>query len=292
MASMMASATGTLYVVATPIGNLGDITERARKTLSCCDVVCCEDTRHSGILFKKLAIETKQLLSLHKLNEASQSARIVEMLLAKADVALISDAGTPLISDPGERLVRSAISAGIKVVPIPGSSAVLAALVASGFELSRWSFEGFLHRKGPERKAQLSGLRFNGGVSVFFESPNRIAQAIADLTKYCESGRRIVVAREITKIHEEFWRGTLSEGLEHFQAQDGLKGEVILLVDAYRQNNSGQMKDEEDTFAMMDKLFSAGYSRYDALNIVQILTEAPHRDLYRMSLDIWNNAEF
>ncbi len=286
---MTASMTGTLYVVATPIGNLEDITARARKVLSQCDVVCCEDTRHSGILFKKLGIETKQLLAVHKLNEASQSERIVGMLLAKADVALISDAGTPLVSDPGERLVKGAISAGIKVVPIPGSSAVLAALVASGFELGRWTFEGFLHRKGPERKSQLSGLRFSECVSIFFESPNRIAKTITDLAKYCESDRRIVVARELTKIHEEFWRGTIAEGLEHFRAQDGLKGEIILLVDATRQNNSAQ-KDGGDIFPMMEKLFSAGYSRHDALNIVRILTDVPHRDLYRVSLDIWNNT--
>ncbi len=279
---------GTLYIVSTPIGNLQDMTERARKVLADCDVVCCEDTRHSGMLLKKLGINAKKLLSVHKLNEASKADVIVEMLLKGSDIALISDAGTPLISDPGERVVQSAVSAGIEVVAIPGASSVLAALVVSGFELDRWSFEGFLERKGPERKAQLSRLKFSTGVTLFFESPNRIAKSAFELAGYCEPERRIVIARELTKMHEEIWRGTVMDISERFIAKVPTKGEIILVVDKFH----GKISDPYgfgNTLSMLEKLFRSGYSRHDALAIVTLLTERGHKEAYDISLDIWNN---
>ncbi len=277
--------------MATPIGNLKDISQRAIEILGVCGLICCEDTRRSGMLLKNLGITPKALLPLHKMNEASQSEKIIKAMLSGTNVALISDAGTPLISDPGEKLVISAIDAGIDIQAIPGASAILAALVVSGFNLERWSFEGFFYRKGPDRIAQMRKLKFATGVSLFFESPKRVEQTLIDLSSYLEPERKVVIARELTKVYEETWRGCLGEAKAYLAGKAGIKGEFVLIVDKCQSENA-RGDDKQQAFYMLHKLFTSGYSRQDAMHAVSILTDVKHRDLYELCLEIWKGIEF
>jgi 16S rRNA (cytidine1402-2'-O)-methyltransferase len=221
---------GTLFLVATPIGNLGDITARAAEVLARVDVVLCEDTRHTGTLLASLGLK-KQTASLPAFAEKTRVASILERLAAGADVALVTDAGTPGVSDPGEYLVAEALSAGIQVVPIPGASAVLTALSASGLPTGRFHFLGFLPRGGPERGAMLDEVAGLRATLVFFESPHRVGETLRQLA-VAFGDRRAVVARELTKLHEEFVRGTLSELAARYE-KEAPRGEVVLLVEGW-----------------------------------------------------------
>jgi len=217
-----------LYVVSTPIGNLGDITHRAAEILRGADVVLAEDTRRTSILLRHLDVHTR-LLSAHEHNEAARADTVVAMLGEGKAVALVSDAGTPLLSDPGARIVRRAVDAGFKVVPIPGASALLAALVASGIEAETFAFLGFPPRKGPERVELLDEVGASPRATVLYESPNRVAALLEDLAGACGPDRRVAVARELTKLHEELVRGTLAEAAAHFAAREVL-GEIVVVV--------------------------------------------------------------
>ena len=217
-----------LYVVSTPIGNLGDITHRAAQILRGADVVLAEDTRRTSILLRHLDIHTR-LLSAHEHNEAARADTVVAMLREGKTVALVSDAGTPLLSDPGARIVRSVVEAGFGVVPIPGASALLSALVGSGIEADTFAFLGFPPRKGPERAELLEEVAASPRASVLYESPNRVAKLLADLAAACGAERRVAVARELTKLHEEFFRGTLAECEAHFAGREVL-GEIVVVV--------------------------------------------------------------
>jgi 16S rRNA (cytidine1402-2'-O)-methyltransferase len=215
--------------VSSPIGNLGDITRRAVEVLQSVDGILCEDTRHSRRLLDHLGIAGR-VESLHEHNEARATPRLVDRLLAGERLALISDAGTPTLSDPGGRLVAAAIAAGVQVVPIPGPSALLAALVASGLAVHGFTFLGFLPRKGRPRSAVLSLLSALPHPSVVYEAPTRLAVTLADLVRVGCGDRRAVVARELTKRFEEFRRGTVAELAEYYRNVE-VKGEVVLLVD-------------------------------------------------------------
>jgi 16S rRNA (cytidine1402-2'-O)-methyltransferase len=217
-----------LFVVSTPIGNLGDITHRAVETLRGSDVVLAEDTRRTGILLRHLGIQTR-LVSAHEHNEAARAATVVAMLGEGKQVSLVSDAGTPLLSDPGARIVREVVEAGFDVVPIPGASALLSALVGSGIEADAFTFHGFPPRKGPERAELLEEVAASRRASVLYESPNRVARLLADLAGAAGAERRVAVARELTKMHEEFFRGTLAAGAEHFAGREVL-GEIVVVV--------------------------------------------------------------
>lgn len=218
---------GTLYLVPTPIGNLDDITQRALRVLSDVDLVACEDTRHSGQLLKQFAI-AKPLVSYHEFNERARSGRLVEELAAGKSVAVITDAGTPGISDPAYRIVRAAIEAGIPIVPLPGPSALLPALTASGLPTDRFFFEGFLPVKSGARRNRLVSLAEFPHTLVFYESPHRIGKCLADMADVL-GGRNACLAREISKKFEEFLRGTLPE-LAALTAERPLKGEIVLVV--------------------------------------------------------------
>lgn len=218
-----------LYIVSTPIGNLGDITRRAVEVLASADVVLAEDTRRTGMLLKHLGVEAR-LVSAHEHNEAARAATVVEMLTEGKDVALVSDAGTPLLSDPGARIVQRVVEAGFAVVPIPGASALLSALVGSALPAERFSFYAFLPRKGGERTELLREIAAARHTSVMYESPNRIGRLLADLAAECGPERRAVVARELTKLHEEFARGTLAELAERY-AEEAPLGEVVVVVE-------------------------------------------------------------
>lgn len=223
---------GTLYVVSTPIGNLGDMTFRAVETLGRVQLILCEDTRHSRPLLDHFGINTP-VAALHEHNEARELPRLLGRLQEGEDLALISDAGTPLLSDPGARLVRGAIEGGHPVIPVPGASALLAALVGSGLAGEAFSFFGFLPRKGREREAMLEQLSDLPHVGVLYESPHRVAATLDDLGRVVgvsAETRRGVVAREITKRFEEFRRGTIAE-LAAAMREHPPRGEVVLLIE-------------------------------------------------------------
>ena len=223
-------ATGTLYLVSTPIGNLGDMTYRAVEVLSSTALVIAEDTRHSRRLLDHYRIATP-LSSYHEHNEAKETPRLVTRLRGGDSIALISDAGTPLISDPGSRLVDAALEAGIRVVPIPGPSSVMAALVASGMSLERFSFYGFLPRKGKERTEAIEEIVRSRSTVVVFEAPSRVGATLEALAQAGAGKRSAVVARELTKQFEEFRRGTVGELASLYSDADP-KGEVVLVISA------------------------------------------------------------
>lgn len=216
---------GTLYLVATPIGNLEDITLRALRVLKEADLVACEDTRHTRKLLAHYQV-SKPAVSYHEHNERERAAELIEKLQAGLNVALVSDAGTPLISDPGFRVVREAIDRGISVVPIPGASALITALSASGLPVAEFAFIGFLPPRQAARRARLQELSDVKATLIFYEAPHRIAQTIKDAGEVL-GDRACVIARELTKLHEEFVRGSLSE-IE--VAEDMARGEMVLLI--------------------------------------------------------------
>lgn len=240
------SSSGTLYVVSTPIGNLGDITYRAVEVLRSVALICAEDTRHVRKLLDRYQVKTRSL-SYEKNSEARRTPQIMERLTRGEDIALVTDAGTPLISDPGQRLVAAAIAAGVSVVPIPGASAPLAALVASGLDTDAFTFVGFLPRSGGERDRVLSRLSALGHTSVLFESPSRLAATLLDLSERGLGDRQTVVARELTKQHEEFRRGTVSE-LEAYYRANAPRGEVVIVLEG-----RGEEREQQDEGAMRDR---------------------------------------
>lgn len=218
---------GTLYLVATPIGNLEDITLRALRVLRECDMVAAEDTRRTGQLLRHFEI-SKPLLSYFQFNEAKRSEEIIERLRRGEKIALVTDAGSPGISDPGERVVRAAIAAGLRVEPVPGASALVAALTASGLPTEEFHFIGFLPHKSGQRKNKLESLKSIGGTLVFYESPYRIEKLLGELNDVFAE-REVVLARELTKKFEEFLRGRPSALLET-AVKRRLKGEFVVLV--------------------------------------------------------------
>jgi 16S rRNA (cytidine1402-2'-O)-methyltransferase len=256
---------GTLYVVATPIGNLEDITQRALHVLASVDVVACEDTRRTRVLLDHYQIKAR-LLSYHEHNEQARARELREMLLQGSDVALVADAGTPGISDPGFRLVHEAAASGARVVPIPGPTAFVAALVASGLPTDQFFFGGFLPARSTQRRARLMALRTLSATLIFYEAPHRIHSALADAREILGE-RQAVVVREITKIHEEIRRAPLSELAAHFNAADTARGEMVLLID---RNPTGEelsekSSSEEEVAARVAALETEGLSARDAL---------------------------
>ncbi len=223
----MSDGKATLYLVPTPIGNMGDISDRVRATLSEVEVIACEDTRHSGRLLQQLGIK-KKLLSYHNFNETQRASQLIEILRHGSSVAVITDAGSPGISDPAFRVVRIAIEHDIEIIPIPGPNAIIPALTASGLPTDRFFFEGFLSPKSGARKKRLSTLKELNHTLIFYESPHRIVKTIADMLIVL-GNRQACIAREISKVHEEFLRGTLKE-LNDCLSKRKLKGEMVVLV--------------------------------------------------------------
>jgi 16S rRNA (cytidine1402-2'-O)-methyltransferase len=234
-----------LYLVSTPIGNLGDITFRAVEVLRAADVILAEDTRRTSVLLQHFGIQGPRLVSAHEHNEKARSATVVEMLREGKKVALVTDAGTPLLSDPGARLVRAAIEAGFEVVPIPGASALLAALVASGISADRFTFFGFVPRKGGGRVELLEQIAALPHTAVLYESPHRTADLLRDLRDTAGPERQVAVARELTKLHEEVFRGTLEEAVVRVEMVEP-RGEIVVVVEGRAE---GGAADEEEAEA-------------------------------------------
>lgn len=246
-----------LYLVSTPIGNLSDVTVRARGVLASSEVVFAEDTRRSRILLEHLDVSTP-LRSLHAHNEESRVEEVLEILDRQADVALVSDAGTPVISDPGARLVRAVGASGHRVVPVPGPSAVVAALAGSGLPADRFCFLGFTPRKGQEREEVLERVTAAEETVVLFESPERLDALLGDLERLAGPERRVAVAREMTKKHEEFVRGTIGEAYRYYQ-ENPARGEVTIVVEAAPEGaEEPDAIDEAAARALAGALLDAG----------------------------------
>jgi 16S rRNA (cytidine1402-2'-O)-methyltransferase len=268
--------TGVLYVVATPIGHLGDLSARAVETLTRVARIAAEDTRRTRGLLTHLGL-SKPLERLDAHASTNDIARIVAYLVAGEDIAVVTDAGTPVVSDPGTELVRAATNAGVRIVPIPGPSAVLAALAASGLSGGAFRFLGFLPRKGPDRRDALEMVRSTPEVVVLFESPERTADTLADLARIMPE-RRCVVARELTKMHEEFVRGTMDE-LATLLSERELLGEVTIVIGPQESVGTPEMSDED-----LDKLIDAELGRgrrpRDVADEVALVSGRKKRDVY------------
>ena len=280
-----ASAPGTLYVVATPIGNLGDITLRALEVLGSVAVVAAEDTRLTRRLWARHGIETP-LISYHAHSDSARTRELLARLAAGDDVALVTDAGTPLVSDPGEDLVARWAGDGGVVVPIPGPSAVLAALVASGISAPRWSFEGFLPRKGRERRERLARIAADERATVLFEAPGRTAGTLRDLAAACGGDRRAALCRELTKRHEEIRRGSLGELCTAVDERP-VRGEVTLVVAGKTTPPDEEAPAERaDSLAAgrrrVTDLVAGGMRRSEAAREVAVETGLPRRELFAM----------
>jgi 16S rRNA (cytidine1402-2'-O)-methyltransferase len=265
-------AAGTLYVVATPIGNLSDLSPRAAATLRNCDLIAAEDTRHTGILLKHFQISTPQL-SLHDHNESARAAEIIALLREGKSVALVSDAGTPAISDPGFELVRAAAAAGIMVIAIPGPCAAIAALSIGALPTDRFCFEGFLPARGAARKLRLKSLEAEPRTLVLYESPHRVRETLQDCVTAFGEARAATVVREATKLHETTYRGSLRELLDKSAMDaDFSRGEIVLLIGGASRADSA----EED---------SAARAQLDKVLIV-LLAELPLKQAARLAAQI------
>ena len=270
---------GRLYIVATPIGNLEDITYRAARVLGEADLIACEDTRQTRKLLDHYGIQ-KPAISYHEHNELERAPELAARMLAGATIALVSDAGMPLVSDPGYRLVRAALENGIEVVPLPGPSAILAALAASGLPTDAFHFAGFLPSKTAQRLKLLESLHDEAATLVFFEAPHRIDEALEAIAQAL-GNRPVVVARELTKVHEEFLRGTAAEIRAALAAREAVKGEITILVG----KAIGPEPDARPVEEAVEELMRQGVPRMDAIKQVARKRGLPKRDVYERLLE-------
>jgi 16S rRNA (cytidine1402-2'-O)-methyltransferase len=272
---------GTLVVVATPLGDMRDLSPRAAQALRAADVIVAEDTRSARRLLSEIGAEAKTILSCFDANEAGRAAEVVERLAAGARVALISEAGTPLISDPGYRVVAAAVAAGARIVPIPGPSAVLAALVGAGLPTDRFLFLGFPPRKPGARRRLFEGVRSLPYTLVLYESPLRAAATLADLAAVLGPSRRACLARELTKPHEELVRASLSDLAARYETDRPL-GEVTLVVEGAPSGLPEEELDEAEIRERAAELIAAGQSTGDAARSLAQLTGRPRREIYNL----------
>lgn len=270
---------GRLVLVATPIGNLGDLSPRAIEALAEADVVCCEDTRRTGRLLQHAGVRAPALKVVNDHTEEAAVADVLARLGRGERVAVVSDAGMPGISDPGERLVAAALDAGFGVEVVPGPSAALTALVASGFPAGRFAFEGFLPRKGSGRTERLAAVAAEGRTTVLYEAPHRVARTLADLAAACGGERRVALARELTKLHEEHWRGTLADAVVHI-ADHEPRGEFVLVLEGAPP--PGEVTDEA-ILAALAAARAAGASTRDAAGEVAVALGVPKRRAYALA---------
>ncbi len=268
---------GTLYIVSTPIGNLEDITLRALRILKEVALIACEDTRQTHKLLEHFGISTP-VTSYHEHNEASRAAELVEKLRSGSDVALVSDAGTPLISDPGYRIVAAAVAAGVPVVPIPGASAILGALAAAGLPTDSFRFGGFLPPKSTQRRKLLEELREESATLVFYEAPHRVLETLDDIEQVL-GPRQIAVARELTKLHEEFLRGTAREVHAQLAARPSIKGEITILI---AKAVPGEQVSDQPIEEAVKELEKHGVPRMEAIKQVARARGLGKREVYKL----------
>ena len=274
---------GTLYVVATPLGHLGDLTARAAALLRAVPVVAAEDTRRSRILLQHLDARPR-LLSYHAHSGSGATETILSVLASGEDVALVTDAGTPGISDPGAALVARVRAAGHAIVPLPGPSAVTTALSAAGFPADRYVFLGFVPRKGAERGRLLERAGREGWTTVYFEAPGRVRELLEDLAAACGEDRRAVVARELTKMHEELRAGTLGELLTFYaEGEDAVRGECTVVVEGAPE--TAEPEDEGRMKRAAARLIAAGISRRETASLLAELFGVPRNTAYKLAVE-------
>jgi 16S rRNA (cytidine1402-2'-O)-methyltransferase len=274
---------GRLFLVGTPIGNLEDITLRAIRILKEVDLIAAEDTRRTGKLLQHLQIDTPQI-SYHEHNHNSRIQELLDRLQKGTQIALVTDAGMPSISDPGVKLVAAAIAQGITVIPIPGGTAVISALAASGLPTDRFVFEGFLPQKHQERQASLELLSRETRTIVIYEAPHRLLKTLTDLATIVGQEREIVLARELTKIHEEFWRGNIGQAIALYTQERQPKGEYTLVlrgaVTTKVSMSTAELKIE------LRELLAQGMTRSQASRHLAQLTSLSRREIYQLDLDV------
>ena len=278
------TAEGRLVLVATPIGNLGDLSPRARQVMAEADLLCCEDTRRTRQLLSHAGLHGRKLVSVHGHNEQARLGEVLTRLRAGDTVALVTDAGMPGVSDPGVRLVAAAAAAGLDVSVVPGPNAALAALVVSGMATDRFCFEGFLPRRGAERRRRIEALAHERRTVLLHETAPRLAATLAELAEACGPGRRVAVARELTKLHEEVWRGSLGEAARLF-ADGEVRGELVLVVEGAPPPPGPA---EEQLRRALEDEHRAGRSLRDAAGSVAESLGVPKRRAYEVGLTVWN----
>ncbi len=285
---MSAEGVGSLILVATPIGNLGDLSPRAVEVLRAVDAIACEDTRHTRKLLTAAAIDAKRLLAVHEHNEHYAADGIVELLRRGQTVALVTDAGMPAVSDPGERVVAAAVAAGFDVTCIPGPSAALTALAVSGLPSTRFAFEGFLPVKGAERKARLALVGASVETVIVFEAPHRLLRTLTDLSTACGGSRSVSVSRELTKRFEETQRGTLDELLAAHQLVDTAepRGEHVIVIAGRPSADADLGRDLTDdaVIAMLRAELASGARTKAAVDVVSSATGLAHRHVYALAV--------
>ena len=274
--------TGRLVLVSTPIGNLGDLSSRAVETMRGCALICCEDTRHSGKLLSHAGISGVRLAIANEHTELARTDEVLGLLAAGSDVAVITDAGTPGISDPGARLVRAAVEAGYVVSAVPGPAALVMALVISGFDSTRFVFEGFLPRSGRERQDRVAEVAAERRTIVLYEAPHRVERTVADLAIACGPQRRVALTRELTKLHEEVWRGTLAEAAIHL-AERAPRGEYVVVLEGAPAPTEA---DDDAVLAHLRTALAGGANRRAAIATVMASTGAAKRRVYDLALTI------
>ena len=279
--------TGRLVLVSTPIGNLGDLSPRAVEALKACALICCEDTRHSGKLLSHAGISGVRLAVADEHRETARVDEVLGLLATGNDVAVITDAGTPGISDPGMRLVAAVVEAGHPVTAVPGPAALVMAIVVSGFDTTRFVFEGFLPRSGRERTDRITEMATERRTVVLYEAPHRVARTMADLAAACGGGRRVALARELTKLHEEVWRGTLDEAVVHTE-QVAPRGEYVVVLEGAPAPADAS---DEQILAALRGAMGGGADRRAAIATVMAATGASKRRVYDLALTIPRSAD-
>ena len=279
---MTESKPGLLYIVGTPIGNLEDMTFRGVRILQLVDLIAAEDTRHTGKLLKHFQINTPQI-SYHEHNRNSRIPELLKHLNEGKDIALVTDAGVPGISDPGYELVKACAEAGITVVPIPGAVAAITALSASGISTDKFVFEGFLSAKGKQRRSHLELLKLEERTLIFYESPHRLRSTLQDMREIFGDGRQIVLARELTKIYEEFWRGNIAGACSYYNSKLPV-GEYTLVI----AGNSPTKREftQAELAAELETIMNQGISPSQASRQLAASTSLPRRQLYQLALTL------
>lgn len=272
-----AHRSGILWLVATPIGNLGDLTPRAQETLGTVSLVCCEDTRRTGKLLHLAGIAAPPMAVCNEHTEHDLIGRVLDTLSAGHDVAIVSDAGTPGISDPGERIVAAAVAAGVTITPVPGACAAVTGLIASGLPTGRWVMEGFVPRSGAERRRRIDEIAAEQRTVVLYEAPHRLARTVSDLADACGADRRVTIARELTKLHEEFIHGTLGT-IDIGEP----RGEYVIVLEGRHVDTTPP--DDDTIRAAVDAEIAAGASRRDAAATVAKRLGIPRRVAYDLTI--------
>jgi 16S rRNA (cytidine1402-2'-O)-methyltransferase len=272
---------GVLYVVATPIGNLSDLSPRAQTVLGSVDIIAAEDTRHTGALLKTLGIGARTMIAVHEHNERARAEELVQRLRAGQSVAIVSDAGTPLISDPGFDLVRAAAERGIEIVVIPGPCAAIAALSIAGLPSDRFVFEGFLPAKKQARTERLDALKHESRTLIFYEAPHRLGEVLENMCETLGAERRALIARELTKLHESTYRGTLAQLVERVRTDANMsRGEIVIVVAGHTGEVTTPPDVERVLRILLDELAPA-----QAAKIAARLTGAKRSVLYELAME-------